>query len=250
MEINKLLTKTNFNKTNNPSRIKYIVIHYVGGTGGAKDNCRYFETVYRGGSAHYFVGHKGEIWQCVEDGDVAWHCGATTYKHPYCRNSNSIGVEMCCRQDASGTWYFEDATVAATIELTKELMKKYKIPVENVIRHYDVMGKICPAPYVHNNTKHTWNHFIKNIGDTTNYSIVDEVKKVNIELEILRKGSKGAQVKTLQRILVALGYSVGASGVDGDFGNATYNAVIRFQKDRKLAADGVVGKDTWSALLK
>ena len=162
MTINKLLTKTNFRKVSNKQN-KYIVIHYVGADGGAKDNCRYFETTYRGASAHYFVGHAGEIWQCVEDKYVAWHCGADVYKHPYCRNDNSIGIEMCCRQDSKGNWYFEDITVSSTIGLVKELMKKYNIPAENVIRHYDVMGKICPAPYVYNNTKHTWDNFKKQL---------------------------------------------------------------------------------------
>lgn len=160
MNINKLITKTNF-KQGNGKQNKYIVIHYVGATGGAQDNCRYFLSNYRGASAHYFVGHKGEIWQCVEDKDIAWHCGANTYKHPYCRNSNSIGIEMCCRQKTNGTWYFEDATVKAAIELTKELMKKYNIPAENVIRHYDVTGKTCPEPYVRDAA--AWGEFKKKI---------------------------------------------------------------------------------------
>lgn len=157
MEINKLLTTTNYNKGNGKQN-KYIVVHYVGATGGAEANCRYFQKTYRGASAHYFVGHKGEVWQCVEDKDIAWHCGANKYKHPYCRNSNSIGIEMCCRQNSSnGTWYFEDETVNATIVLIKELMQKYNIPASNVIRHYDVTGKVCPEPYVRDNG--AWNTF-------------------------------------------------------------------------------------------
>jgi N-acetylmuramoyl-L-alanine amidase CwlA len=155
MVINKLLTKVNFTKGVNKNN-KYIVIHYVGAEGGAKDNCRYFEKVNRGASANYFVGHLGEIWQCVEDKDIAWHCGAVNYKHSYCRNSNSIGIEMCCRKQ-NGKWYFEDATITSTIGLVKELMKKYGIPVENVIRHYDVTGKNCPAPYVEDGS--AWNNF-------------------------------------------------------------------------------------------
>jgi N-acetyl-anhydromuramyl-L-alanine amidase AmpD len=160
MNINKLITKTNYQQGNGKQN-KYIVIHYVGATGGAQDNCKYFLSNYRGASAHYFIGHVGEIWQCVEDKDIAWHCGSNTYKHPYCRNSNSIGIEMCCRQKANGTWYFEDATVKATIELVKKLMKKYSIPAENVIRHYDVTGKICPEPYVRDVA--AWNEFKKKI---------------------------------------------------------------------------------------
>lgn len=156
MVINKLLTPMNFNNTNDTSRIKYIVIHYVGATGGAEANCKYFASKYRGSSAHYFVGHAGEVWQCVLDEDVAWHCGAKKYKHASCRNSNSIGIEMCCKKKG-GKWYFEEATVNSTIELVKELMAKYGVPAANVIRHYDVTGKICPQPYV--NDTAAWNSF-------------------------------------------------------------------------------------------
>ena len=166
MDIHKLLTITNFRKVSNKQN-KYIVIHYVGATGGAEDNCKYFYKNYRGASAHYFVGHKGEVWQCVEDKYVAWHCGTSgTYKHKDCRNDNSIGIELCCRQK-DGKWYFEDATITSAIGLVKELMKKYNIPVENVLRHYDITGKICPEPFVYNKTKHTWQGFLKELQKTT-----------------------------------------------------------------------------------
>lgn len=196
MEINKLLTAINYNKGNGKQN-KYIVVHYVGATGGAEANCRYFQKTYRGASAHYFVGHKGEVWQCVEDKDIAWHCGANKYKHANCRNTNSIGIEMCCRQNsANGTWYFEDATVNATIVLIKELMQKYNIPASNVIRHYDVTGKVCPEPYVRDTA--AWNTFKSSLvtlatsgyvvriaadvlnvrkGPGTGYGIVTTVKK-------------------------------------------------------------------------
>lgn len=163
MEIHKLLTPYNHN-AGTVDRIKYIVIHYVGATGGAEANCKWYAGGNRGASAHYFVDFDGSIWQSVEDKDIAWHCGASSYRHPECRNANSIGIEMCVRNkgshaDTSRDWYFEDATVAAAIELTRELMKKYNISAEHVIRHYDVTGKICPNPYVYNHTSHTWEQF-------------------------------------------------------------------------------------------
>ena len=170
-KIEKLLTPYNFNDKNNVGRIKYIVIHYVGALGGAKANCQYYASKYIGASAHYFVGFDGEIWQSVDDGDVAWHCGASSYKHAECRNTNSIGIELCVRNKGSQAadskdWYFEDATVKAAIELTKYLMQKYGVPASNVIRHYDVTGKICPNPYVYNTTKHTWDAFKKAIAES------------------------------------------------------------------------------------
>ena len=159
----KLLTPYNYT-SGDISRIKYIVIHYVGATGGAAANCKYYASQYIGASAHYYVDFDGSIWQSVEDKNIAWHCGAKSYKHPECRNSNSIGIEMCVRNkgsqaDTSRDWYFEDATVQETIKLTKVLMAKYNIPVDCVIRHHDVTGKICPNPYVYNHARHTWAAF-------------------------------------------------------------------------------------------
>ncbi|WP_313074696.1 peptidoglycan recognition protein family protein [Lacrimispora sp.] len=163
MEIHQLLTPYNYGNGQS-DRIKYIVIHYVGALGGAEANCKYYASQYIGASAHYYVGFSGEIWQSVEDKNIAWHCGAKKYVHPDCRNGNSIGIELCVRNkgslaDTSRDWYFEDATVQAAIALTKELMAKYNIPADRVIRHYDVTGKICPNPFIYNHTQHTWDAF-------------------------------------------------------------------------------------------
>ncbi len=164
LKINKLLTPYNYT-AGNSDRIKYIVIHYVGATGGAKANCSYYAGQYVGASAHYYVDFDGSIWQSVEDRNIAWHCGTKgSYYHPECRNSNSIGIELCVRNrgnkaDTSRDWYFEDATVSAAVSLTRELMKKYRIDAEHVLRHYDVTHKLCPNPFVFNHTKHTWDMF-------------------------------------------------------------------------------------------
>ena len=152
MTIKQLLTS---NCTVKASRtIKYIVVHYVGATGGAEANAKHFASNKLSSSAHYFVGHESEnatIYQSVLDKDVAWHCGtAGTYYHPECRNDNSIGVELCCHQESDGTWSFDLATVTIATELIKSLMKKYNIPMDSVIRHYDVTHKICPEPFVRN----------------------------------------------------------------------------------------------------
>lgn len=68
-------------------------------------------------------------------------------------------------------------------------------------------------------------------------------------LPTLSNGAEGATVKALQILLTGYGYSCGAAGVDGDFGGGTEAAVKQFQKAKKLDVDGVVGKNTWTALL-
>ena len=70
---------------------------------------------------------------------------------------------------------------------------------------------------------------------------------VNIELSVLRKGSKGEQVKTLQRLLNAFGSNL---SVDGDFGSKTDSALKSYQKKNSLQVDGVCGEKSWNSLLK
>lgn len=177
-EINKMISRYNYNE-GDTSRIKYIVIHYAGALGDAKASCSYFAGGNRKASAHYFVGHGGDIWQSVEDKDIAWHCGAASYKHAECRNANSIGIELCVRKKSTASmratdkdWYFEDATIEAAAELTRYLMEKYNVPASHVIRHYDVTGKICPNPYVYNTTAHTWDEFKRLISGTASAGVI------------------------------------------------------------------------------
>lgn len=67
---------------------------------------------------------------------------------------------------------------------------------------------------------------------------------------ILRKGSKGQITKLLQeRLSKDYKIGIGTSGADGVFGAATEAAVIEFQKQKNLTRDGIVGKNTWRALL-
>ena len=77
----------------------------------------------------------------------------------------------------------------------------------------------------------------------------EEREQVAVKLDVLRKGDKGEQVKTLQRLLLALGYDLKSYGVDGSFGGVTLKGVKAFQKKEGLTVDGVVGVKTWSRLL-
>ncbi len=86
------------------------------------------------------------------------------------------------------------------------------------------------------------------------YEDREEVKNtVSIDLAVLKKGSKGAEVKTLQRLLKAFGFN-GKDGkvlaVDGSHGGNTDYALRSFQKSKGLSVDGICGKNSWSALLK
>lgn len=67
---------------------------------------------------------------------------------------------------------------------------------------------------------------------------------------VLRDGCEGEDVKQLQQYLIQLGYSCGSYGADGDFGDATEIAVVKFQRDHACGVDGEVGEETLAALKK
>lgn len=129
--------------------VRYIVMHYTANNGDtAQNNCDYYHRV--GGlqaSAHYFCDEYG-VMQSVREDDTAWHCGARAYWHPECRNANSIGIEMCSRKRADGSYYILPETVANAAALAKDIMQRYGIDTDHVLRHYDVTGKHCPMPWV------------------------------------------------------------------------------------------------------
>lgn len=206
--------ENNYNK-GRKGKIKYIVVHYTASPNDtAEGEATYFKNTYVGASAHYFV-DGDSVYRSVNDKDTAWHCGANKYFHNECRNDNSIGVEMCCKKKDLSTkeaedkdWYFEENTVKNAVDLVKYLMAEYDIPIGNVIRHYDVTHKICPAPFVHNESK--WERFLKMI---TGDDEMVEKTKINIngknyEIErILKDGQNFIKLADLKNMGFDIGYS-------------------------------------------
>ncbi|MCI5956374.1 MAG: peptidoglycan-binding protein [Clostridiales bacterium] len=66
----------------------------------------------------------------------------------------------------------------------------------------------------------------------------------------IKRGCLGGAVRRLQGWLTGLGYDIGPHGVDGDFGADTEAAVLQFQREHGLKADGIVGRKTWSGLAR
>ena len=91
-------------------------------------------------------------------------------------------------------------------------------------------------------------YWMRYVGDEETEKPEYEDKEVELKVRQLHKGMTGGDVKSLQRLLFADGYSVGKSGDDGDFGNDTEKAVINYQKDHELDPDGIAGEKTLTAL--
>ncbi|MBR3423484.1 MAG: N-acetylmuramoyl-L-alanine amidase [Clostridia bacterium] len=147
MEINKNITSINRWKGREGNRVEWIVLHYTANTYQpdlAKNECAAFADHYVGASAHFFVDER-EVWQSVELGDTAWHCGDNPPPKNGCTNRNSIGIEMCVVYK-KGVYSIPDKTVDNAAALVLELLEAF--PEAKICRHYDVTGKRCPMPWV------------------------------------------------------------------------------------------------------
>lgn len=120
--------------------IKYLVIHDTGNDSKGADTMahyRYFNGGNRNASAHYFVDDK-QVVQLVGDSLSAWHVGDGKGRYGI-TNANSLGIEMCINSDGNyAKMYYH------TVELAKNIMQKFNIPIERVVRHYDASRKSCP----------------------------------------------------------------------------------------------------------
>ena len=95
--------------------------------------------------SHFVIGLEGEVVQCVPLNEVAYASNN--------RNGDTISIE-CCHPDDSGE--FTSATYESLVRLTRWLMEEYGLDTSQVIRHYDVTGKLCPKAFVEHPEEWEW----------------------------------------------------------------------------------------------
>ncbi len=124
-----------------------VVIHYVANPGTtAQQNRNYFNKPDTSTSSHFIVGLKGEILQCVP---LPERSAASND-----RNRDTISIEVC-HPDKTGK--FNDATYDSVVKLTAWLADLCELQHDDIIRHYDVTGKLCPLYFV--NHEDAWGEF-------------------------------------------------------------------------------------------
>ena len=149
-----IANKNNYGGLRDTSAIKYIVIHYTANDGDTdENNGKYFANNIVKASAHYFV-DDNSVTQSVPDNYIAWSVGGNKYSncsktgggkyYKKATNSNTLNIEIC-DGIKNGIVYPSAKTVENALALTKKKMKEYNVPSKNVIRHFDVNGKFCPA---------------------------------------------------------------------------------------------------------
>mgnify|MGYP002512183119 FL=1 len=135
--------------------VKGIVVHYTGNPGTtAAQNRSYFEslkdTKQTKASSHFVIGLEGEVVQCIPSTEMSYASNN--------RNSDTLSIE-CCHKDESGE--FTQETYDSLVGFVAWLCGEFDVPVDEVIRHYDVTGKECPRYFALH--EDAWQQFKKDV---------------------------------------------------------------------------------------
>lgn len=137
------LTPNQYSRPQTPLKsIRGIVIHYTANPGtSAENNLSYFQGLARKkttyASSHYIIGLEGEILQCIPLTEIAYASND--------RNKDTISIE-CCHSDETGE--FNKETYNSLVVLAAALCVEFNIEEDDLLRHFDVTGKLCPLYYV------------------------------------------------------------------------------------------------------
>ena len=134
-------------------RVTAIAIHYVGNPGTtAQQNRDYYDQPDTPVSSHFVIGLDGEVIQCVP---LTEKSSATNE-----RNRDTISIEVC-QPDETGQ--FTQASYDSLVRLTAWLCDELGPDRGDVIRHYDVTGKLCPLYFVAH--PEAWEQFLQDVKD-------------------------------------------------------------------------------------
>ena len=182
------------NNLPNEENILWIVVHESGMPGAGNDaellariqrQQADGERAYRQASWNYQIDHE-KIYQSFDDTVYCWHAGGDYGKYLPLGNSNSIGIEMCINEDGN-----YDGAMFHDAKLVAYLLHKYNLKMENVVRHHDTSGKICPNYMIETNR---YGEFLERVKDELNaikYLRDAEVTWTISNPELFEKGPHG-----------------------------------------------------------
>lgn len=212
-----------------------IVLHYTGMADAASALAR-LTTAGTEVSAHYVVLEDGNIVQCVQESQRAWHAGNSTWAGEDDVNSRSIGIEIVNRGHDLGYPDFPLRQIAAVITLCKGIILRREIPAHRIVGHSDV----APGRKKDPGEKFPW----RLLAESGVGHWVEPVPIARGESKML--GASGDEVIALQLALARYGYDV---PLTGRYDNKTVDVVAAFQRHfRPEQIDGIADYSTLTTL--
>lgn len=235
-------------------KIDKITIHHMAGNASIEACGNVFQK--KRASANYGIGSDGRVAMYVEECDRSWASSNAANDH------RAVTIEVA-NSKSGGDWPVSDKAMESLIALCVDICRRNGIErlnftgdkTGNLTMHKYFAATACPGPYLESRFRYIAEEVNKRLAGETapeakpNTTTTKEETTVDIRLKLLKQGMKGNTVKALQRMLYAMGYSLGVKPVDGSFGPKTVTAVKKYQAANKLTADGVVGEKTWKTLL-
>jgi N-acetylmuramoyl-L-alanine amidase len=210
-------------------KLKGLVVHWTANTsvGSDADNNRnFFNTTKNSVSAHYVIDDK-QIVRCLPDNEVGYHVGAKKYTKVgmtltqgtiekdnspfYSPNYFTVGIEMCVNQD--GDW---NKTYQNTVKFSAKFLVENKLTIDNLYRHYDITGKLCPQMMI---DEKEWKKFkdavqLKINEMTKPASPKDELREAlefidknicDIDVDLWINNCKSGKVQFLDALMIKIG---------------------------------------------
>ena len=154
-------------KKRNYKDIKFLIFHYTGMKSEKKAIHRLTDHKSKV-SCHYFIKRDGTTLNMVPDLYTSWHAGISKWKKYNSLNTNSIGVEISNPGHNFKYKKFSQIQIVSIINLSKILIKKYKIKSKNILGHSDIAptrkkdpGEKFPWKYLSKNKVSLWHNLSK-----------------------------------------------------------------------------------------
>lgn len=163
--------------------VEVILLHDTDSPGvrNALPIARYFADPRTEVSAHYVVGQRGEIVQCVSDGRKAWHAGPSIFLGREKVNEVSIGIEMV--HTASRERSYPEAQLASVAYLTADLLRTHHLPPDRIAGHREVT--FFPEERQDPSTDFPWQPFLARVEGLLQDTLIE---REFVDLTLLPQG--------------------------------------------------------------
>lgn len=266
MQIIKNSNNISHNTTLRKGKPLFICVHATADDGATaenevdyfnkKDTTRASADVFCDGNINFYNNDIMHRYCWAVGGRKLKSCGGSM--HGVVKNNNSLSVEMCCYKDTSGKWCITDSTYISTVYIIKYLMKTYGIPAKNVVRHYDVTGKLCPCVYgfiAENGNDSIWQKMKRDIAGGADLA-PEQPKTQKKTYKLSVDGKMGVETTkctqkyfgTTQDCIISGQYAGNVKNCPGittmEVGKGGSNMVRALQKWLGVTADGSLGQMT------